>query len=381
MLRINLDETACRLHCDQKRGLAVCRQRALSRAKKREIVQDVSRGKLRGCFTLIAMICDDASLQPLLPQILLGNEHIFQQRVLDELRPTLPSNIHLWRRPSAWATRHTMVEVVQLLARALGTALAHRRVMLLLDACCIHMGTGFLRACARRGILVHYVPAKLTWLLQPLDTHAFARFKVFVSGEYRQEVLRNGHCELAAMVRIVARAVRTILQGVEWAYAFDGNGFGRGQREVRRTVLEVLDRRTAVGASSQLPTLDQFELMFPRRAQLPLADLLACHRDRPARVPAPVTAAAGRAPAAAAGSGRGVWHGRLRSSSALALPPETAAEPELTDVGSREILSDVASGSRDDPSAAPASSHLGRHRPPVGRPLFPLSRKRSSAEF
>ena len=97
MLRINLDETACRLHCDQKRGLAVSRQRALSRAKKREIVQDVSRGKLRGCFTLIAMICDDASLQPLLPQILLGNEHIFQQRVLDGLRPSLPVHAALWR--------------------------------------------------------------------------------------------------------------------------------------------------------------------------------------------------------------------------------------------------------------------------------------------
>ena len=136
-----------------------------------------------------------------------------------------------------------MVEVVQLLARALSRVIPRRRVMLLLDACPIHMGQGFLRACARRGILVHYVPAKLTWLLQPLDTHAFARFKVFVGCEYRQEVMRNGHCELAAMVRIVARAVRKILQGVKWAYAFDGNGFGKSQREVRKTVLDVLGRR------------------------------------------------------------------------------------------------------------------------------------------
>ena len=380
VLRINLDETSCRLHYDQKRGLAVCRQRALSRAKKTEIVQDVSRGKLRGCFTLIALICDDASLQPLLPQILLGNEHIFQQRVVDELRPSLASNIHLWRRPSAWATRHTMVEVVQLLARALGTTLAHRRVMLLLDACYIHMGPGFLRACARRGILVHYVPAKLTWLLQPLDTHAFARFKMFVGCEYRQEIMRNGHCELAAMVRIVARAVRKILQGVQWSYAFDGNGFGKGQREVRKTVLDVLDRRTAVGASSQLPTQDQFQLMFPRRTQMPLADLLSFHRDRPVRVPAPVAAAAGRAPAAAAGSGHGAWHGRLRSSSALSLPRETLAEPELAAGAPREILSDVASSSRDGAATAPASSHLGQRHVAVGRPLFPLLRKRSSAE-
>ena len=77
ILRINLDETACRLHCDQKRGLAVSQQRALSRAKKAEIVQDVSRHKLRGCFAHIAMICDDASLQPRLRQIFLGNERIF----------------------------------------------------------------------------------------------------------------------------------------------------------------------------------------------------------------------------------------------------------------------------------------------------------------
>ena len=227
ILRINLDETACRLHCDQKQGLAVCRQRALSRVRRAEIVQDVTRGKLRGCFTLIAMICDDPSLQPLLPQVLLGNEHIFQQRVLQELRPTLAANIHVWRRPSAWANGRTMVEVVQLLARALGAALRNTRVMLLLDACYIHMGRGFLRACAKRGILVHYVPAKLTWLLQPLDTHAFGRFKLFVGCEYRQEIMRRGHCELSAMVRIVALAVRKILQGVLWSSAFDGNGFGR----------------------------------------------------------------------------------------------------------------------------------------------------------
>ena len=58
-----------------------------------------------------------------------------------------------------------MVEVVHALAAALGPELAARRVMLLLDAARIHMGNGFLRACAARGILVHYVPDKLTWLL------------------------------------------------------------------------------------------------------------------------------------------------------------------------------------------------------------------------
>ena len=343
-------------------------------------MQDVSRGKLRGCFTLIALICDDSSLQPLLPRILLGNEHIFQQRVLDHIRPALAPNIHVWRRPSAWATRDTMVEVVQLLARALGRTLQSRRVMLLLDACYIHMGRGFLRACAARGILVHYVPAKLAWLLQPLDTHAFARFKVFIGCEYRQEIMRSGHCDLSAMVHIVARAVWKILQGVSWSYAFDGNGFGQGQRLVRRTILEVLDRETIERASSQLPTLGQFALMFPQRATLPLGDLLSFHRDKPARVPAPARAAAPRGPAAAAGSERGPWHGRLRSSSALSLSCDEAAQDVAPAATSSAMPAGAASSSGDGAGPAPRSTYVERLFVPIPRPPAPPPlRKRKSA--
>ena len=224
------------------------------------------------------------------------------------------------------------------------------------------------------------MPAKLTWLLQLLDTHAFARFKVFIGCEYRHEIMRSGQCELAAMVRIVARAVRKVLQGVAWSYAFDGNGFGRGQREVRKTILEVLDWEKAVASSCSLPALEQFRLMFPRRTELPLAELLSCHRDRPVGVPAPVAPAARHEPTAAAGSGRGVWHGRLRSSSARSLSPVAVAGPELSAGPMREIHSDAESRSRDGAGAVPVPSRLGGRRVPVAKPLFPLLRKRKSTE-
>ena len=284
-------------------------------------MQDVSRHKLRGCFTHIAMICDDASLQPRLPQIFLGNEHIFPPRVIVTMRPDLAKNIVLWRRKSAWVTKSTMVEVVQALAAALGVELKRRRVMLLLDACRIHMGTGFLRACATRGILVHYVPASLTWLMQPLDTHAFSRFKAFIGCHYRQEVMKTGHCKIAAMLRIVADAVRKVLQGVQWSYAFDANGFGQRQTQVRQRILDVLEQHTAVSASFQLPSYQQFAVIFPRRATLPLADLLSFHRRRE---PGPASGTAQEPVAAPASEAARVsatspWHGRLRSSSALSI--------------------------------------------------------------
>ena len=381
ILRINLDETSCKLHYDQKRGLAVTRQRALSRAKKAEIVQDVSQQKLRGCFTHIAMICDDESLQPRLPQIFLGNEHIFTKGMVEAAQRDLAKNIILWGRKSAWANKATMVQVVQALATALGPELAARRVMLLLDAAKIHMGTGFLRACTARGILVHYVPAKLTWLLQPLDTHAFARFKVAIGTNYRREIMKHGQCDLSAMLRIVAGAVRKVLQGVRWAYAFDGNGFGKKQGEVRKTILEVLDQASAVGPSSQLPTYHQFTLIFPRRAAIPLADLLSFHRRRHQAAPhEPVPAAAHALEPAPRGHGPQphAWHGRLRSSSFLSLPAdEEAAGACSPPPAAAAASSGAAASSSGSGGLAAAPPYIERLFIPVVRPPAPPLRKRT----
>ena len=377
-LRINLDETACRLHYDQKRGLAVTRERGLTRGRKAEIVQDVSRQKLRGCFTHVAMICDDASLQPRLPQIFIGNEHIFAQRIVDAVQPDLPKNILLWRRKSAWVQHSTMVEVVRALAAALGGDLRERRVLLLLDACRVHMGVGFLRSCAARGILVHYVPAQLTWLLQPLDTHAFSKFKVVIGCEYRREVMKSGHCELSAMLRIVAYAVRKVFQGTHWSRAFDSNGFGHHQARVRQTILERLEWEPAVGVSSRLPSLAQFTSIFPRRASLPLGDLLSCHRHRAAvAAPLPGPPEALEPPRPAPASDPSPWHGRLRSSSALSLvgpEEELSADPAAA---SAPLSSGAASSSHDGAVALPAPP-LERLFVPIIRPPAPRQRKRKS---
>ena len=380
-LRINLDETSCRLHYDQKRGLAVTRERRLSRGRKAEIVQDVSRQKLRGCFTHIAMICDDASLQPRLPQIFIGNEHIFAQRIVDATQPDLAKNILLWRRKSAWVQQSTMVEVVRALAAALGPDLGGRRVMLLLDACRVHMGRGFLCACASRGILVHYVPAKLTWLLQPLDTHAFSRFKVVIGCEYRREIMKYGQCELSAMLRIVAYAVRKVFQGTHWSYAFDSNGFGERQARVRKTILEHLEWESAVGASSRLPSLDQFTSIFPQRAALPLGDLLSFHRRRAAaEAPVPHPPEALEPPRSDPRSEASPWHGRLRSSSALSLLEAEGMAAADPGAASSVVSSGAASSSHAGGAPLPTAP-LERLFVPAVRPPAPPLRKRKSADL
>ena len=52
--------------------------------------------------------------------------------------------------------------------------------VLVMDACRLHLHRSLAEACLREGVWLVIVPARLTWLLQPLDTHAFQPYKHFL---------------------------------------------------------------------------------------------------------------------------------------------------------------------------------------------------------
>ena len=180
------------------------------------------------------------------------------------------------------------------------------------------------------------------------------------------------------MLRIVADAVRKVLQGVRWSYAFDANDFGQRQTQARQLILDVLEQQTAVSASSQLPTYQQFAVIFPRRAVLPLADLLSFHRRR-GPGPAAGTAQPVGAPASepAPVSHTNPWHGRLRSSSALSL----AQDAEEKRGGQASAAAAVgSSGARSSGDSAVRPPYVERLFIPIVRPRAPLYRKRKWPE-
>ena len=331
LLRINLDETRVPFHHSLPRGMQTKRKAKLPAGltpRKRKVVQNVGLGKQRAGFTHVALICDDVSLQPRLPQILLGNESLFPAATVAALRGGLPPNIRLWRRKSGWVTKPLMQEILKELCTALGELLATHQVVLLLDTAGVHICPMFLRAASRRGVMVQYIPAKLAWLLQPLDTHAFARYKQYLTQEYRAGLMQNGTraTELTARVDAVVKACRKVLQAHAWAYAFEANGFSaQKQREVRQTILEELQWSRVPELPAGLPTFPEFVAIFPARSHIPLTWLLRPYRDDTAEPPAaplpepaePATEEASPNP----------WFGRLRSSSRLALPPAAPEEP------------------------------------------------------
>ena len=251
---------------------------------------------------------------------------------------------------------------------ALGDLTASRQVALLLGTASVHICPQFLRAASRRGVMVQYIPAKLTRLLQPLDTHVFARFKRFLIQEYRAVLVQGGASpsELTARVHAIVQACRKVLQAHAWAHAFDANGFSaHAQREVRQTILEELQWSRVPELPAILPTFLEFLAIFPARVHIPLAWLLRPYRNDTAEPPAaplledPEPLQAENPP--------NPWIGRLRSSSRLSLqPPAPADSPPLPPP--REAPPDTV-------PSLPPSSPVARppgppRRFPVGRPLL-----------
>ena len=294
VLRLNLDETSVGLFQGGGKGTIVCRKRRLE--ANREMAQPVNSGRKRTCLTHIALVCDRPDVQPLLPQVIIGNEATFKAGDLPALQAACPGNVHLLRQKSAWINTEVCVRVVRLL----GAALRKRshpplvrcwQAVLLMDAHKAHYHGSVLNACWSEGIWPIIVPARMTWALQPLDTHAFKAYKERLREGYQRARLLTptGELSMAQFLAAVCDTVRHVLQGRRWAAAFDQDGFGHMQASVSRTLLRRLQAPAPLVVPASMPTLQELHLCFPKRAVVPVRALLRPYQQRPqVAVAAPV---------------------------------------------------------------------------------------------
>ena len=173
LLAINMDETAIRFFV-QHRGLCTRRAR---HGRDPIATQQVSRKDMRACLTHVAFACADAGVQRVLPQIFIGNEHVLRVSDVAALAPRFAANVTILRRQSAWVNTPLMVQIMHALGSALRACTEGMQLVLLMDAHHVHLAAPVLRAAASWGIWVLPLPAKTTWLLQPLDTHIFSAYK------------------------------------------------------------------------------------------------------------------------------------------------------------------------------------------------------------
>jgi len=315
-LLINMDETPIPYSFSYGRGTVLKRRKGSDYDPR--CTEKLERKDLRGNITHVAFICNDVAIQPKLPQILIGNQHRFTVKLLRQMEFKTPGNVYLVRAKSSWMCHGLMLRTLRLLHFCMKDYMDTRQLILIVDVAPCHIHRSIFLLAERLDIYLVFVPAKLTWLLQPCDTHAFLKFKRRLRAEYEEGRLESedGILTPERWLEAIFEAIRAVLCEGKWAAAFAHNGIAGSQAFISKFVLNNLEWKSIPIAGSSSPAEPALKSLFPLRTKAP-AHLLVKNRflprpKLPVMFPAPLGVpltrlkkhmrAAQPAPPAAAGS-------------------------------------------------------------------------------
>ena len=99
IVRINLDETCCRLCTEASKGAVAIGH---NRSRKEALIGEhrASLSARRSAVTLVASVCDDSEIQPVLPQIMVGNERVLTKGEAQKINAEPDARVHCLRKKS-----------------------------------------------------------------------------------------------------------------------------------------------------------------------------------------------------------------------------------------------------------------------------------------
>ena len=264
-LCLNMDETALIRHPTGLRGYVA------KVSGPNCIAVDKSSLADRRCYmTYLACVADDPSVQPKLPQVILGNEHQLTLDTMRSIAGDLPPGILVWRQKTSWNSQATMRKWLTVLANALGDVVRDRYVILLVDVHLSHIDETILQHARRCGIRLVYIPAKMTAYLQPCDTHLFAKFKHAFRRLWREcrSLSPDGAISMRSWVQVVCSAIQRVLPQTHWREAFVSNGLLERQRGLSARLRMALGLDDAVDVPRGPPSAKQALCVFPKGMKL-----------------------------------------------------------------------------------------------------------------
>ena len=172
LLLMNLDETGVPLFNGDRCG-NVMKKRTVGAGTNQndELVQYATTAESRGQATHVAIICDDVSVQPHLPQVIIGAHNLLTVTDCRDLQESLADNVYLLRLKSRWTDRVIMERLIRTVARIVRERCPHKVPVLLLDTAPSHLHPALPCLARRLGMRLVLVPARTAWLLQPCDVY------------------------------------------------------------------------------------------------------------------------------------------------------------------------------------------------------------------
>jgi hypothetical protein len=222
----------------------------------------------------VAFATHDSAVQARLPQVIIGNTRKFTPGLLAAVMPQKPANVVLIRQKTVWNTTTLMLHIIEILGATMQNFPQYQAV-LVLDAASCHTAPRVVRAASAQGIWFSFIPAKLTFLLQPLDTHIFASYKVVLKKMYLQaRSTGHGTVTSAAWLEVLFHMCTKFLCGRKWKAAFEQTGMlGDRSRDLSKDIQMNFPGAVGFNAPPGLPSRAQLQCLMPRGTSLPYVDL------------------------------------------------------------------------------------------------------------
>ena len=166
---VNLDETPVAMQMQSRRAY-VCN---LIRTLDADWHARIPTRDTRSHATLMTAVCDDALLQEHLPQLLLTKDKTLTRAEKTALRH-LPLPIRWLEGSTGWMTSSILKQVFTIYRREIRAVRPNADIVMVSDVASQHVTREVFMHLNRLNLHTLLVPAGMTWLLQPLDTHVFS---------------------------------------------------------------------------------------------------------------------------------------------------------------------------------------------------------------
>ena len=142
-----------------------------------EPIHRVNRKARETNTTFIGFIADNAEINAVLPNVLRGNNSQLKVTDWQAYLNAADNAYEIVREESGWIDTGKWSRVITKLGRILQPFQDRFEFIVLWDAHKAHVHWRHFVLAGRYKMRLVVVPARLTWLMQPLDTHAFGLFK------------------------------------------------------------------------------------------------------------------------------------------------------------------------------------------------------------
>lgn len=259
---VNMDETSVNELVQKGHGYV---GQGFRRVLRRHQHHPVFRDRTNVKTTLMGVVCDQPHLQPHLPQVFLP-KYTQNAEPPAHVRAMYASQgypFQFWHRSGGSTTPAIFRMWATTLRAAVHSFNSDAWIVLVVDCHSSHLDLEAVQHLKRLGVVTVVIPAKLTWLLQPLDVYVYSDLKRTLRGLLHHDTLDRpenaGHT--GSWISPTASAAKRVLARTDWSEEFEKLGLGMRYGGVRSELEGYVGAEPVYPA---LPTLAEFATLTSR---------------------------------------------------------------------------------------------------------------------